>query len=84
MTESAHAQPPTVSDEICTAVCQAAASYPVARMVVVFDPVSNTTVLATLDSGRICYWSLLAPMSLRGTEEFLEGGGGSYTATSPF
>ena len=72
MTETTHARPPHVAAEVFDVVAQVAEEHLAARMVIMHDPVANTTLIATVEGGHITYWNLLAPMSQEGTQFILD------------
>ena len=72
MIQTNHAPTPRVAAVVFDAVAQMAEKHPAARMVIMHDPVANTTLIATVEGGHITYWNLLAPMSGEGTQFILE------------
>ena len=68
-----HARPPRVADEVYGALMQAAEAHPAARMVVMHDPETNVTLIATVEAGQVVYWNLLAPMTDEATRACLAG-----------
>ena len=81
MTEQTHARPPFLPPEIFMAVAQSAERYRNARLVSIFDPEAQATVMGAVDDGSVTTWHVLTPSTPESTRAFLlsEVEKGTYT-----